>query len=127
MLRSRRGGGEEGRGGRREREERRARATRFRKGRATRTKEDVVDGRLRREPSRSDMWESPILLYAPQDPCVTTFDHLNGYTHSTIRRSPLERPPERTRLDYRLFKQLIIITRMQVQTEICMAERIKFL
>lgn len=59
-----------------------------RKGRETRTKEDVVGERLRKEPSRSDMWESLILLYAPQDLCVTTFDHLNGYTHSTIAVLP---------------------------------------
>lgn len=37
--------------------------------RATRTKEDVVGGRLRREPSRPDMWERSPILYASQDRC----------------------------------------------------------
>lgn len=46
------GGQEGGRGDRESRE------------RATKTKEDVVGGRLRREPSRPDMWEKSLILYA---------------------------------------------------------------
>jgi len=50
-------------GARREEVEGAGEGATVRKGRATRTKEDVVGGRLRREPSRSDMWERARYYY----------------------------------------------------------------
>lgn len=63
------------------------------KGRATRTKEDVVGGRLRREPSRPGMWES-LILYVHRIG-ITTFDHLNRVQTC----AQFERDPSLTRAD----------------------------